>query len=55
MAKKKQEEKQKFRYQLICHNCGRKEDTNELSGCSCGNKRILVNDHDKLTSGYRDL
>jgi len=53
--KKKQEvEVKKERYQIICHSCGNKWTTNEKNGCSCGNRHVLVNDHDKLTSRYLD-
>lgn len=45
----------KMRYQIICHSCGTKWDAEELNGCSCGNRHVLVNDHSKLTSRYLDL
>lgn len=53
--KKKEVNEKKERYQIICHECGNKWDTDELIGCGCGNRHLLVNDHSKLTSRYLDL
>lgn len=58
MAKQKKNievNEKKERYQIICHSCGTKWNTDFLVGCACGNRHLLVNDHEKLTSRYLDL